>query len=108
MRKTTSQFLVTVVERMGPGKMLSGVKDITDRIIPAVAQFVLDSSPETRYNGRKMLYMMMSHQDFDKMLSKHLPANTLRNVKEIAESLRVKVGLSEESAKIILKFKFIT
>lgn len=33
----------------------------------------------------------MTHQDFDKMLSKHLPANTLRNVKEIVETLRVKV-----------------
>ena len=35
----------------------------------------------------------MAHQDFDKMLSKHLPANTLRNIKDIVENLKAKVRL---------------
>jgi len=38
-----------------------------------------------------MLHMLMTHQDFDKMLAKHLPSNNLRNVKEVVETLRVKV-----------------
>ncbi|XP_060604464.1 TOG array regulator of axonemal microtubules protein 1-like isoform X3 [Ruditapes philippinarum] len=90
VRRTTARFLVNIVQRMGPGRVLSGIKDVTDRIIPAVAQFSMDSSQETRYYGRKMLYNLMTHQDFDKMLAKHLPNNTLRNVKEIVESLRIK------------------
>ena len=44
-----------------------------------------------RYNGRQILYLLMTHQDFDKMLSKHLPANTLRNIRDIVETLKVKV-----------------
>lgn len=44
-----------------------------------------------RYNGRRILYTLMAHQDFDRMLSKHLPANTLRNVQEIVEGLKTKV-----------------
>lgn len=37
------------------------------------------------------MYTLMAHQDFDRMLSKHLPANTLRNVQEIVEGLKTKV-----------------
>ena len=48
VRKVTAQFLVSVVERMGPGKILCGVKDVTDRILPTVSQFVVDGSQETR------------------------------------------------------------
>ena len=48
VRKTTSLFLVKIVQRMGPGRVLSGVKDVTDRILPVAAQFSMDSSPETR------------------------------------------------------------
>lgn len=44
-----SQSLVGVVERMGPGKVLSGVKDLTDKILPVAAQLVTDPHPETRY-----------------------------------------------------------
>ncbi|KAL4238308.1 hypothetical protein ACF0H5_003020 [Mactra antiquata] len=94
VRKTTAQFLVIVVQRMGPGRILSGIKDVTDRIVPAIANFSMDSSQETRWYGRKMLHLLMTHQDFDKMLSKHLPANTLRNVKDLVESLKVK-GIGE-------------
>ena len=51
VRRTTAHFLVKVVERMGSGKILSGVKDVTDRVLPTAAQFVMDASPETRYCG---------------------------------------------------------
>ncbi|XP_078314786.1 TOG array regulator of axonemal microtubules protein 1-like isoform X3 [Crassostrea virginica] len=94
VRKTTSRFVVDLVEKMGPGRILSGVKDVTDRVLPTAATFVMDGSQETRYNGRKILYILMAHQDFDKMLSKHLPANTLRNIQEIVEGLKTK-GLGE-------------
>ena len=51
VRRTTAHFLVKVVERMGSGKILSGVKDVTDRVLPTAAQFIMDGSPETRYCG---------------------------------------------------------
>ncbi|XP_041353393.1 TOG array regulator of axonemal microtubules protein 1-like isoform X2 [Gigantopelta aegis] len=94
VRKVTAQYLAVLVERMGPGKILSGIKDITDRIIPTVAQFVSDGSQDTRYYGRKMLSLLMRHPDFDKMLTKHLPSNTLRHVQDVVENLRQK-GLGD-------------
>ncbi|XP_021373812.1 TOG array regulator of axonemal microtubules protein 1-like isoform X3 [Mizuhopecten yessoensis] len=94
VRKTTSYFVVDLVDKMGPGRILSGVKDITDRVLPTAASFCLDGSPETRYNGRKIFSILMVHQDFDKMLTKHLPPQTLRNVVEIVDTLRTK-GLGD-------------
>ena len=35
----------------------------------------------------------MSHQEFDRMLTKYLPANTLRNIQDVVESLKSKVRL---------------
>ncbi|KAK7488657.1 hypothetical protein BaRGS_00020110 [Batillaria attramentaria] len=98
VRRTAAQFLVQVVERMGSGKILSGVKDVTDRVLPTAAQFAMDNSPETRYYGRKILWLLMSHQDFDRMLTKYLPANTLRSIQDVVESLKNK-GLGDKPSE---------
>ena len=37
----------------------------------------------------------MSHQEFDRMLTKDLPANTLRNLQDVVENLKSKVRLQE-------------
>ncbi|XP_073206363.1 TOG array regulator of axonemal microtubules protein 1 isoform X5 [Lepidochelys kempii] len=94
VRRCTAQHLSDVVERMGPGRILSGIKDVTDRILPAVARFAQDGSQETRYYGRKMLFSMMTHPDFDKMLEKYVPSKDLPYIKESVSSLRQK-GLGE-------------
>ncbi|XP_048455642.1 TOG array regulator of axonemal microtubules protein 1 isoform X3 [Rhincodon typus] len=94
VRKCTAQHLVNVVERMGAGRLLSGIKDITDRIVHAVAKFAQDGSQETRYYGRKMLFIMMSHHDFDKVLEKHLPPRDLPYIRDTVNNLRQK-GLGE-------------
>ena len=48
VRSATARFLVQIVFKMGPGRVLSGVKDVTDRILPTAANFLLDGSPDTR------------------------------------------------------------
>ncbi len=48
VRKATAMFLERLVERMGPGRVLSGVKDVTDKVLPTAASFALDSAQETR------------------------------------------------------------
>ena len=44
-----------------------------------------------RYNGQCIMYMLMSHEDFDKMLKKYLAANTLRSVQDKIDILKKKV-----------------
>ncbi len=55
VRKVTAQCLVQVVERMGAGRILSGVKDITDRIMPTVANLSSDANPHVRFVLKSVL-----------------------------------------------------
>ncbi|XP_038193479.1 TOG array regulator of axonemal microtubules protein 1 isoform X2 [Arvicola amphibius] len=94
VRRCTAQHLAEVVEFMEPERILSGTKDMAERILPAAAKFAQDSSQETRYYGRKMLFLMMGHPNFEKMLEKYIPSKDLPYIKESVKNLRQK-GLGE-------------
>ena len=53
VRKATAMHLDRLVEKMGPGRVLSGVKDITDKILPTAARLAVDNAQETRYDLRR-------------------------------------------------------
>ena len=40
--------MVALCEKLGPGRLLSGVKDLTEKVLPVLASLCTDSSPETR------------------------------------------------------------
>uniref|UniRef100_G1NM34 TOG array regulator of axonemal microtubules 1 n=1 Tax=Meleagris gallopavo TaxID=9103 RepID=G1NM34_MELGA len=94
VRRCTAQHMADVVERMGAEWVLSGTKGVTDRTFSAIARFALDSSQQTRYYGRKMLFCMMTHPDFDRTLEKYVPAKDLPYIKEFVNNLHQK-GLGE-------------
>ncbi|XP_035116301.2 TOG array regulator of axonemal microtubules protein 1 isoform X2 [Callithrix jacchus] len=94
VRRCTAQHLSDVLEFMEPERILSATKDMAERILPAAAKFAQDSSQETRFYGRKMLFFMMCHPNFEKMLEKYVPSKDLPYVKESVRNLRQK-GLGE-------------
>ncbi|MEE6492442.1 hypothetical protein FKM82_016578 [Ascaphus truei] len=94
VKKCTAQHLSGLVEKMGPGRILSGIKDITDRTLPAIVKFAQDGSQETRFFGRKMLHFLMSHPDFDKMLEKYIPTKDLPYIKDLTRNIQQK-GVGE-------------
>ncbi|KAM3918526.1 TOG array regulator of axonemal microtubules protein 1 [Leptodactylus fuscus] len=94
VKKCTAQHMSDLVERMGPGRILSGIKDITDRALPAIAKFAQDGSQETRFFGRKMLHYLMSHPEFDKMLEKYIPSKDLPYIRDLIKHIQVK-GVGE-------------
>ncbi|KAI1895554.1 hypothetical protein AGOR_G00107440 [Albula goreensis] len=94
VRKCTAQHLADLVEKIGAGRLLSGSMDLTDRILPAIARLAQDSSQEARYYGRQMLLFLASHQDFDKMVKKYIPAKDLPNLRDLVFTLKTK-GLGE-------------
>lgn len=49
VRKCTAQHLANLVEKVGAARLLSGAKDLTDRILTAVIKLAQDSSQEARY-----------------------------------------------------------
>lgn len=49
VRAATARLICHLAELLGPDQVLSGARDLTDRILSTAAQFVLDSSPDVRY-----------------------------------------------------------
>ncbi|XP_051002807.1 TOG array regulator of axonemal microtubules protein 1 isoform X2 [Acomys russatus] len=94
VRRCTAQHLADIVEFMDPERILSATKDMAERLLPAAAKFAQDSSQETRYYGRKMLFLMMGHPNFEKLLEKYIPSKDLPYIKESVKNLRQK-GLGE-------------
>ncbi|KFR05859.1 Protein FAM179B, partial [Nipponia nippon] len=69
------------------------LKAMVNNVTPARALCSLINGGQ-RYYGRKMLFSMMTHPDFDKMLEKYVPTKDLSYLKECVSSLREK-GLGE-------------
>lgn len=61
VRKCTAQHLATLVEKMGAARVLSGGKDLTDRILPAICKLARDSSQETRLDHARLFSCCLVH-----------------------------------------------
>uniref|UniRef100_A0A096MBZ0 TOG array regulator of axonemal microtubules 1 n=1 Tax=Poecilia formosa TaxID=48698 RepID=A0A096MBZ0_POEFO len=94
VRKCTAQHLANLLEKVGAARLLSGGKDLTERILPAITKLAQDSSQEARYFGRRMLLFLSSHPGFDKNLEKYIPTKDLQTVRDTVLTLRTK-GLGE-------------
>ena len=44
-----------------------------------------------RYYGRKILHIMYDHPEFDKNVTKHVPSNLQKSVRDTVEHLKTKV-----------------
>uniref|UniRef100_A0A8C5F427 TOG domain-containing protein n=1 Tax=Gadus morhua TaxID=8049 RepID=A0A8C5F427_GADMO len=99
VRKCAAQHLADLLERVGVARLLSGGKDVTDRILPAVVKLALDSSPEPRSFGRRMLLFLSSHRDFDSLLEKNIPTKDLSAARKAVSGLKAK-GLGETPASL--------
>lgn len=54
-----AQHLANLVEKVGAARLLSGAKDLTDRILPAVVKLAQDSSQEVRYVKKKTTFILI-------------------------------------------------
>ncbi|XP_056460134.1 TOG array regulator of axonemal microtubules protein 1-like [Gadus chalcogrammus] len=98
VRKCAAQHLADLLERVGVARLLSGGKYVTDKILPAVVKLALDSSPEPRSFGHRMLLFLSSHRDFDSLLEKNIPTKDLSAARKAVSGLKAKVqgqGLGE-------------
>ena len=91
VRKSAANCIFAVVERLGPAKALKGAKDVTDRILTAAAQLVVDGSQENRFVGKKILNALMRQQpDFDKMVAKYVGQSGAAGVKAAVDHINAK------------------
>ncbi|RVE57085.1 hypothetical protein OJAV_G00212550 [Oryzias javanicus] len=94
VRKCAAQHLSNLVKKVGAARLLSGGKNLTERILPAVTKLAQDSSQDARYFGRQILLFLSSHPDFDKILEKYIPSKDLQTVRDTVFTLQTR-GLGE-------------
>ena len=99
IRTTVSRLLAYIVDRMGPAKVMSGAKDITDKILPAVSKLAQDGSLDARIYAKMTFRTLMEHPDFDRILKKNVTQNTLRNLEKILDSIRNAGSVSAASSR---------
>ncbi|XP_062980232.1 TOG array regulator of axonemal microtubules protein 2 [Elgaria multicarinata webbii] len=80
IRKCAAEHLVTVVEQVGAEKLLSGNRESTELLVQTLVKLAQDCNQDTRFYGRKMLNILMSHSKFDGYLKQCLPSRDLHDV----------------------------
>ena len=90
VRTTVSRLLAYTVDRMGVSKALSGAKDVTEKLLPAIAKLAQDGSQEARNYAKSTLHRMMIEkpEDFERILKRYLTPNAMRNIEKILEALK--------------------
>lgn len=99
IRTTVSRLLANITQKVGPSKALTGSRDITERLLPAVAKLAQDGSLEARIYAKMTLKTLMEHEDFERILKKNVTANTLRNLEKVLDSVRSNGLTSASSTK---------
>nr|XP_033791862.1 TOG array regulator of axonemal microtubules protein 2 isoform X2 [Geotrypetes seraphini] len=80
VRKCTAEHLLYVVEQLGGEKLLAGTKDNTEMLLRMIVKLTQDGHQDTRFFGRKMLNVVMSHPKFDMYMERLVPSHDLREI----------------------------
>ncbi|XP_071595944.1 TOG array regulator of axonemal microtubules protein 2 [Heliangelus exortis] len=95
VRKCAARHLLTLVERMGAEKLLSGTCQSTEGLLGTLVRLAQDCHQDTRCYGWKMLNILMGHQKFDWYLKESDPS---RDLEKIMATLKKK-GLEDLKCK---------
>ena len=107
-RKASAKYIYYVCEKLGPTKILSGTRDITERVLQVGATFAADGPPEirqdkissifrsilnlnSRWYGKKIYHMLMAFETLDALMKQYLTPSVYTNMCEILDNIRVKV-----------------
>ncbi|NXC39322.1 TGRM2 protein, partial [Penelope pileata] len=95
VRKYAAEHLLTVMEQIGAEKLLSGTRDSVELLVHMLVKLAQDCNQDTRFYGRKMLNMLMSHPKFDGYLKQFLPSRDLQDVMATIKQKGVEDRISE-------------
>ncbi|KAM8945386.1 TOG array regulator of axonemal microtubules protein 2 [Pelodytes ibericus] len=93
VRRCSAKYLLDVVEQLGSERLLSGNRDNTDCLLRTVVKLAQDGQQDTRFYGRRMFSLLMTHPKFEGHVERLIPSHDLRDLiatvkqKEISDSL---------------------
>ena len=88
IRTTVSRLLACITVKIGASKALTASKDITERLLTAVAMLAQDGCLEARIYAKMTLKVLMDHDDFRGILQKNVTANTMRDLDKILYNIQ--------------------
>ncbi|KAG0719221.1 TOG array regulator of axonemal microtubules protein 2 [Chionoecetes opilio] len=94
VRAMVARLLAYQVERLGASRVLSGQKDITDRILTAAAKLAQEGSLETRNYAKLIFQHLIQQGQFDAVLKKYVPASDIKNLQKLLDNLSNEVSLN--------------
>jgi len=111
VRKTSSYILCIILERiLDPSRGVRNSRDNISQAISAIATFALDSAPEARFYGKKMLWLLMQDDAnyLDLVLQKCVQPTNVHPLRKLMENLKNNGGPGEHpnetpSAKLARK-----
>ncbi|CAF4713645.1 unnamed protein product, partial [Rotaria sp. Silwood1] len=103
VRKTSAKYIYIVCEKLGPNKILSGTRDITERVLQVAATFASDGPPEIRWYGKKIYHMLMSFDELDSLMKHYLNPTVYSNMCEVLDNIRAKGGVGETPSESATK-----
>uniref|UniRef100_A0A8C9EV11 TOG array regulator of axonemal microtubules 2 n=1 Tax=Pavo cristatus TaxID=9049 RepID=A0A8C9EV11_PAVCR len=95
VRRYTAEHLLTVMEQIGAEKLLSGTRDSVELLVHMLVKLAQDCNQDTRFYGRKMLNVLMSHPKFDGHLKQFLPSRDLQVVMATIKQKGIEDCMSE-------------
>ncbi|XP_053315473.1 TOG array regulator of axonemal microtubules protein 2 [Spea bombifrons] len=93
VRKCSAKHLLDVVELLGSERLLSGSRENTDTFLRTLVKLAQDGQQDTRFYGRRMFSLVMTHPKFEGHMERLIPSHDLRDIiatikqKEISNSL---------------------
>ncbi|CAF3568864.1 unnamed protein product [Rotaria socialis] len=103
VRKTSAKYIYIVCEKLGSNKILSGARDITERVLQVAATFASDGPPEIRWYGKKIYHMLMSFDELDSLMKHYLNPTVYSHMCEILDTIRAKGGVGETPSESATK-----
>ncbi|KAM3930853.1 TOG array regulator of axonemal microtubules protein 2 [Leptodactylus fuscus] len=80
VRKCTAKHLLTVVEQLSADKLLSGPKESTDAFLRTLVKLMQDGQQDTRFYGRRMFSLVMTHPKFEPQMERLILSHDLREL----------------------------
>ena len=82
MRTLVARYAYETINQMSPGRALSETRDTTERVYPMMMAAVMDQSDQVRYWGKRMVYLLQQHRDFERLAGKYLNNNNTAKLLE--------------------------
>ncbi|XP_077138221.1 TOG array regulator of axonemal microtubules protein 2 isoform X2 [Ranitomeya variabilis] len=80
VRKCAAKYLLAVVEQLAVDRLLSGPRESTDTFLRTLLKLVQDGQQDTRFYGRRMFSLVMTHPKFQQQMERLIPSHDLREL----------------------------